>query len=379
MNFDWTLQEQDIKTRVGQWFDTSSLGDLEATAEPAPERLKPIISRCLRELAEIGYLDLAVTQESRSDIMRLIAAQEELAGRSTSLFLSVEASARLFGGLVRGFTRPDQLQALIEAHGKGEIIAAVAMSEPAKPGESQGMLTTARRDGQEYVVNGRKSFVTNGPIADFIAVLGEIEGSLAVFIVRSGQPGLVTGPIVKTVGCNGIAVCSLELQDVIVSADRVLGTFESRSPLGSVWLTNDLILTVASVGIMQKTVVAAKKWAESHERGGKPLFAHQEIRFKLAEMLTLSQTSQLLAYRAGWMYASSNPEAETVVHCAKVFASESSERVTSMAMQIMGGAGYISGNVIEQAFRDSKYASVSGTTSEIARTSIAQDLLRSHH
>lgn len=378
MNFDWTVQEQDIKTRVGQLFDTSSLAELEAMEQAAPNKLRSIVNHYLGRLAKIGYLDLAVGPEGRTDTVRLIAAQEELAGRSTSLFLSVEASARLFGGLVRGFARPDQLRDVVEGLRQGDLIAGVGLSEPAEPRESSGMLTRGRTDGQEYVVNGKKSFVTNGPIADYVATLGEVEGRLAVFIVQPGQPGLVMGPTIKTLGCNGLAVCSMELQDVSVAADRVLGPFESPSPLDFVRLTNDLILTVASVGIMQKTVVAAKAWAQSHERGGKTIFSRQEIRFKLAEMLTLSQTSQLLTYRAGWMYASSDPEAETVIRCAKVFTSEAAERVASMAMQIMAGAGYISGNTIERAFRDSKYAGVAGTTSEIARMSIAEDLLRRH-
>jgi alkylation response protein AidB-like acyl-CoA dehydrogenase len=132
---------------------------------------------------------------------------------------------------------------------------------------------------------------------------------------------------------------------------------------------------MASVGIMHATIIKAKQYAQSHRREGKPIFAHQEIRFKLAEMLTLYQSSQLLVFRAGWMISSKNPEASVMVKCAKVFASEASEKVAAMAMQILSGQGYVMGNFIERAFRDSKYAALAGTTSERARMQIADELL----
>jgi alkylation response protein AidB-like acyl-CoA dehydrogenase len=95
-------------------------------------------------------------------------------------------------------------------------------------------------------------------------------------------------------------------------------------------------------------------------------------------MLTLLQTAQLLTYRAGWLYRASDPEAATVILCAKVFGSEASEQVSTLAMQIMAGRGYISGNPVERAYRDAKFAALAGTTSEIARMSIAADLLTRH-
>jgi alkylation response protein AidB-like acyl-CoA dehydrogenase len=92
-------------------------------------------------------------------------------------------------------------------------------------------------------------------------------------------------------------------------------------------------------------------------------------------MLTLQQTAQLLTYRAGWMYSNADPETTTLVHCAKVFSAEASERVSNLAMQIMAGQGYVWGNIVERAYRESKYAALAGTTSELARMAIAEDLL----
>ncbi len=139
-----------------------------------------------------------------------------------------------------------------------------------------------------------------------------------------------------------------------------------------------MLLAVASLGLMRRTLLESKKYADSHHRGGKPIFSRQEIRFKIAEMLTLVQTAQLLCYRAAWMCSVADNEAASLVHCAKVFSAEASERVASMAMQIFAGTGYISGNPVERAYRESKYAALAGTTSELARMSVADELLKRH-
>jgi alkylation response protein AidB-like acyl-CoA dehydrogenase len=238
--------------------------------------------------------------------------------------------------------------------------------------------TEAVYDGTDYVITGRKSYVTNGPIADWIAVSAEVEGKPAFLLVENGQRGVDLGPRLKTLGYNGLAVSSLELNHARVPRGHVLGPFDDRSVLMFLVQTQDLILTVAGLGVMERAVAAAKDYAESHSRGRKPVSRFQETRFKLAEMLTLLQTAQLLTYRAGWLYRASDPEAATVILCAKVFGSEASEQVSTLAMQIMAGRGYISGNPVERAYRDAKFAALAGTTSEIARMSIAADLLTRH-
>ena len=110
-------------------------------------------------------------------------------------------------------------------------------------------------------------------------------------------------------------------------------------------------------------------------RGGKPIIAYQEVSFKLAEMLTLLQTSRLLAFRAAWMSDTSDREREILTRCAKVFCAESAEEVASKALQILGGQGYFKGNPAEEGYRDSKYLQIAGTSSEISRMKIADDLL----
>lgn len=376
MNFEWTDRDRELKAQVRRIFDEGARKELDVLEdEGTAPTIKAVTSRYLTLLAEVGYLTPGVGPQSREETLGLMAIQEELAQISGSLFLSVEVTARMFAGIVKGFGDTSKIGEMAENLQRGQVIGAVAVSEPSQPGFTGSMYTRARPDKDGYVVSGEKDFVTNGPIADCLAVFGRIEDKLAVFLVEPGGDGLSMSPRLKTLGYHGLAVCSLKLNEVLLPSDRVLGPFADDAALDFVRLTENLILCVASLGLMHRSILTAKAHAARHEREGKSVIAHQEVRFKLAEMLTLLQSSQLLTYRAGWLYGNSDREAATVVHCAKVFTAEAAERVSGLAMQIMAGQGYLWGNAVERCYREAKYAALAGTTSERARMSIADDLL----
>ncbi|MBM4326937.1 MAG: acyl-CoA dehydrogenase [Deltaproteobacteria bacterium] len=375
MNFDWIPEEKELADKTAALFDPETRSELEAMEQAGLEEIRAITLRRLGRLAEIGYLHVGTGPEAERETTALIAAQEQLARLSGSLFLAVETTARLFGGLLEGFGDGQNVTDILEPLRRGELIAAVAISETEERDAPEGPVTWARRDGDGYVLTGRKSFVTNGPIADFVAVLADSGGKSVVCLVERTNEGVSVGPRLRTLGYNGLAVASIEFKDVKVPAKRALGPFDSRQPLDYLTLMQDLVLTMASVGLMHRAVCDAKDYAQSHLKGGKPIFRFQEIRFKLAEMLTLAQTAQLLAYRAGWLYSLGDKEALGVMRCAKVFSSEAAEQVTGLAMQITAGQGYLWDSPIQRAYREAKYASIAGTTSEVARMAIADELL----
>ncbi|MEW6530215.1 MAG: acyl-CoA dehydrogenase family protein [Thermodesulfobacteriota bacterium] len=378
MNFDWTAEEKELADKMAALFDSETRSELDALEQAGPGEIKAITRRHLRRLAEVGYLQVGTGPDAANRILALIATQEQLARVSGSLFLAVETTARLFGGLLQGFGRNKDLSDILKPLWHGELIAGVALSETEERGAPEGPVTWARQDRDQYVLTGRKSFVTNGPIADFVAVWADSAGKPVVCIVEPTHEGVSIGPRLRTLGYGGLTVASIEFKDVKVPANRVLGPFDNREPLDYLLLMQDLVLTVASVGLMHRVVYDTKDYAQSHLKGGKPIFRFQEIRFKLAEMLTMAQTAQLLAYRAGWLYSLGDKEAPTVMHCAKVFSSESAEQVTGLAMQIMAGQGYLWDNPIQRSYREAKYASIAGTTSEVARMAIADELIRRH-
>lgn len=376
MNYEWTDQEKKVKEAVKAQFDKSDLMELQSLDRTTPSDLRNVMLRFAGKLAKAGYLELAMGDNPREEVMALVAAQEYLATLSGSLYLSMEASARLFGTLLTRGPQPEITKDILPALRRGSVIGAVAMAEP--PGEDVAgpWQTVGVEKGENYEVTGNKSFATNAPFADYVAVVGQVEGKTAVFIVQPGMPGLKFGERLHTLGYQGLAVSPLELSKVLVPKTQVIGPFDSDESIQWLRMTEDLVITMSSVALMHRIMDALKVHAGSHRRENRPIIAFQEISFKMAEILTMEQTAQFLAYRAAWMIARNNPEARTLVHCAKVFAAESAEISATAAMQIMAGKGYIMGNPIEESYRDAKYAGISGTTTERCRMAIADDLIK---
>jgi alkylation response protein AidB-like acyl-CoA dehydrogenase len=213
-------------------------------------------------------------------------------------------------------------------------------------------------------------------MADMIAVSGQVEGKTAFFLVQPGQEGVKIGPRMATLGYNGLAVSTLDLDRAFVPADRVIGPLADDEAIRFLHTVQDLILVAASLGVMIRTHNEANTYSRTYHRGAKPIYSHQEVRFKLADTFTLMQTSQLLAYRAAWFQAMGEKEAPVLIHAAKVFTAEAAEKVSNLAMQILAGRGYVMGNPVERGYREAKFAALAGTTSEVARMSIAEDVLR---
>ena len=140
----------------------------------------------------------------------------------------------------------------------------------------------------------------------------------------------------------------------------------------------NLAIIVSSLGVMHRALFKAKEYGAAAEEGGKPPLAYQEIRYRLAEMFALYQTSQLLAYRAAWMLEQGIAEANTVVDSAKVFITEAAEEVARGSMQIAALDGYLGSNVLEAGYRDARFGPVAGESSEVLRMRIADDCLRKY-
>jgi len=383
MNFDWTKEEQHKLEEIKEVFDPKALSALQPLQEASLEENRKIIKRFLKKLAPTGYLKLEMGPQRRDQTMTLLAAQQQVATADNSLFVAVEVTARLFGTLIRSHGSERLKEKLLPRLERGQLIGALAMSEP--PLEEQTE-TTERSPNRwqtratvhknRYLLNGSKSLVTNAPIADWLAVVGMVEQRPAVFVISSQTRGLTIGPRLRTLGYQGLCVSAIELNDVKVDNVHMLGPFTDDEPLNFLISINDLLLAMASIGLMGRSLAHAKRHAHNHRSGGKPIYAYQEVRFKLAEMLTLYQAAELLVYRAGWFHRVSDREAETLIRAAKVFCAEACETVTSICMQILASQGYLWGNPVEQGYRDAKYAGLASTTTERARMSIADDLLQ---
>lgn len=373
MDFDFSDREKAFCEKIKGLFDPDSRSTLAKLENADDNQIRNVLLHWLKNLGQAGYLTLGL--DDGRNYVGLVAAQESLAAISPSLFLSVEASTRIFGRLIAIYGTPDQKNQLLPALKEGRIIGAVALSEEGMSIENNPLNTTGVPVDDSFQVSGSKSYVVNGPIADWIAVAGKREESLAFFLIKKVSEGLSVGKRLPSLGYNGTAISTISLENCPVPSKCVIGPFDGKEPLKIVRTWEDQILTAGSLGLMQRCYETALTYAKNHRSGGKPIIAYQEVGFKLAEMLTLLQTAQLLAYRAAWMAESGDSEASVVAHCAKVFCTESTETLASQTLQILGGYGYIGDNPAEEGYRDAKYLQIAGTSSEISRMKIGDGVL----
>lgn len=372
MNFDLSENELSISAKVKALLGPDSKDFLARGESGDLRQTRESLLLWMNRLAQAGYFALGL-QDGRNSVP-LVATRESLAAVAPSLFLSVEVSARVFGRLIAVHGTPDQKAALLPAVQDGRLIGTVGLSETGMNLKTS-LETIAVPAGQDFLVSGTKGHVVNAPIADWIAVAGRTNDRLAFFLLKADHEGLSIGRRLPTLGYDGIPISPLSLQNCPVPSRSCLGPFEDDEPLRKVRFWEDEILTAASLGLMRTALDAASEYARAHRSGGKPIIAYQEIGFKLAEMLTLLQTAQLLAYRAAWMAETGDGEAELLGRCAKVFCAESAERVTSASMQILGQQGYVRGHPAEEGFRNAKYLQIAGTSTEISRVKIGDGVL----
>jgi alkylation response protein AidB-like acyl-CoA dehydrogenase len=373
MNFDFDKTEIALREKIKESLGPDSKADLANLENGSIMEVRETTLHCLKNLGQAGYIALGLSDGKNA--VSLTATQENLAAISPSLFLSVEVSARVFGRLVAFYGTPDQQEKILLPLKKGLVIGAVALSEGGMNIENDPLDTAGVSNDDGFRVSGSKGHVVNGPIADWIAVAGKVGDEIAFFLINKDSEGMSIGQRLTTLGYNGVAVSAVTLENCNIPLTHIIGPFKGEKQLKTVRRWEDQTLTVASLGQIKRSFDTALDYAKNHRSGGKPIIAYQEVSFKLAEMLTLLQTAQLLAYRAAWMEEAGDREAAVLAHCAKVFCTESAEKVASYALQIMGGQGYISGNPAEEGYREAKYLQIAGTSSEISRMKIADKVL----
>ena len=326
-------------------------------------------------LAQTGYLHLDLQKNADKAMPTLFRAMEIVAGASPSLFLKMEASTRIFGRAIAQWGTPWQQETILPPLLSGELLGTLALSEDALNVENDPLQTTGEPSNGMVVVNGRKQFVINGADADCIAVAGKLRQEGALFLIPKGADGLELGPPLPTLGYENAGICSLNLKDCTIPAAQVIAPLKMHAMLERLRFWENQVIVGGSLGLIKAAYEEARDYAKTHKTGGRPIIAYQEVGFKLADMLTLRQTAQLLAYRAGWMADTGDKEGDALTLCAKVFASEAAEKVSSEALKILGAKGFTTPNAAETSFRSAKYGQIAGTSSEISRMKIGDSVL----
>ncbi len=375
MNFDFSEEEQkyhlELESTLAGFIAEENLGEGDSgiTGE--------IVEKCLHILAGNGYLKLELEKSDTAPggSLNLMACMEILASASQTLYLAVEMSTRMFGRIIRMWGTREQKAHLLPLLTAGEILGAVALSEDAMNVHNDPLATEGIEKGDDIQVSGDKSFVVNGPVADWIAVVGRIHDQDAIFLVERDSQGLLVHEPLSTLGYENVAISGIRLESCHVLPGQIILPPEEAQVIKKLRQWENQVLIGASLGMMKSALESAKTFANTHRTGGKPIIAYQEVAFKLAEMLALYQTSQLLAFRAAWASDISDREGGSLTLCAKVFCTESAEKVASQALQVLSGTGYRKGNKAECAYRCAKYTQIAGTSTEIARVKLGDEAL----
>jgi len=342
----------------------------------------------VRKMGELGFLGLTVSEEyggAGADTVAYVIAIEEIAKvcASTAVIMSVQNSLVCQG--FEHFGDEAQKRTFLRRLASGRALGAFALTEPEAGCDAAAQRTTARRDGDRYILNGSKHFITNGAYADIVLVFAMTDpaaGSrgISAFIVEKGTPGFTVGREENKMGIRGSSTCELVFQDCAVPASQRLGAEGQGYRIALTLLDGGRIgIAAQALGIAEGAFEAALSYAKTRRQFGQPIGNFQAIQWMLADMGTRIEAVRLLTYRAALAKdaaKASGARYSLEAAQAKLFASETAVWVADRAVQIHGGYGYMKEYPVERFYRDAKITEIYEGTSEVQRMVIAGTLLR---
>lgn len=316
---------------------------------------------------EYGGLGLSVFQKA------LVHEQLGRGPWGLASFLSVHTGIGCVG-IVR-FGSKEQKQHYLPKMATGEWLGSFALTEPGAGSDAGALATRAERQGDHWVLNGRKVFITNAPLAHQYFLFARSAQGISAFIVDRDSPGLSIGSIFDTLGHQGSQISEIILEDCRIPASALVGQEgEGFDYAKSTLAEGRTTLAARCVGAAQKALELALEYAQQRYTFGKPLIEHQAIAFRLAQMSARTEAARLLVYRSAWLLDQGQPairESST----AKFVAAENAWQTADDAIQILGGYGYIRGeSMIERIWRDVRVARVYDGSSEVQQIVIARRL-----
>jgi alkylation response protein AidB-like acyl-CoA dehydrogenase len=313
-------------------------------------------------------------------LMVLVAVEEiSRACATTGLILAVH---ELGSFAVRLAGNDEQKERFLPRLAKGESLAAYALTEAGSGSDSAAMRSEARRDGDEYVLNGSKRFITNAGVAGIYTVFAKTDpegrhAGISCFMVEADAPGFEVGRLEPKMGIKGSTTGELFFNDCRVPAANLVGAEGDGFKIAMQVLDRSRPgIAAQALGIAQGATDYALEYAKSRETMGQPIAEHQLIASKLADMETKCEAARGLLYKAGLMIDEDAPGLTKISAMAKLFCSDVAMEATTEAVQILGGYGYIKEYPVERMMRDAKITQIYEGTNEIQRLVIAREMVR---
>jgi alkylation response protein AidB-like acyl-CoA dehydrogenase len=338
----------------------------------------------IKKMGELGFLGMMVSPEyggGGMDTIAYILAMEEISkvDASASVVMSVNNSLVCWG--IEKFGTEAQKQKYLTKLATGEVIGAFCLSEPEAGSDATSQSTTAIDKGDHYLLNGTKNWITNGNSASVYIVIAQTDVSkghrgINAIIVEKGMDGFVVGPKENKMGIRGSDTHSLMFTDVKVPKENRIGEDGFGFKFAMTTLSGGRIgIAAQALGVASGSLELALKYAKERKSFGKPICEHQAIAFKLAEMATEIEAARLMCLRAAWQKDSGIDFTESGA-MAKLFCADKAMRITTEAVQIHGGYGFVKEFHVERLMRDAKITQIYEGTSEIQKIVISRSILK---
>jgi alkylation response protein AidB-like acyl-CoA dehydrogenase len=377
-------EEQEMIRKMARDFAQKELAPVAAELD---EKNEPPLEN-LKKMAELGFMGLAIPEEYGgidADSVSYVIAIEEIskACASTGVILAVHNSLGSHG--LVAFGSEGQKQKFLPPLASGEWIATYGLTEPETGSDAASIKTRAVLDGDEYVINGTKQFITSAPFAHLTVIFAVTDPSkghrgISAFLVEKGTPGFSVGRDENKMGIRAASTCGLVFEDCRVPVANRLGEEGEGFKVAMSGLDAGRVgIAAQALGIAEGAYEAALAYAKERHAFGQPIAEFQGIRWMLADMATRIEAARLLTYQAALAkdrVKESGERYSKEAAMAKLFASETAVWVTNKAVQIHGGYGYIKEYAVERYYRDAKITEIYEGTSEIQRIVIANQLLR---
>lgn len=335
-------------------------------------------------LAEMGLLGIRIPDEyggSGMDITSYAICVEEIARIDGSLALTIASHNGLGTGHILGFGSDEQKKKYLTKAATGEWLAAWALTEPGSGSDAAALATSARREGDDWVINGTKMFITQGSVGRFCVVLARTnpkapkQRGVTAFVVDHGTPGFAASKHLEKLGCRSSDTCELTFENCRVSDAHRVGEID-HGFLDTMKILDGGRISIAAMalGLGRGALEMAVSYAKDRKQFGKPIADFQAIQWMLADSKTELDAAALLTYRAAWLADQGKPFTREA-SMAKLFASEAATRACNRSLQIHGGYGYTREFAVERHLRDAKICEIGEGTSEVQRVIIARAVL----
>ncbi|MCD5324029.1 MULTISPECIES: acyl-CoA dehydrogenase [Pontibacillus] len=378
MNLQFTEEQQMMRKMVRDF--------AEREVAPAVERMEKedrFPEELIKKMGELGLMGIPIPEQyggAGMDFTSYITAIHELSRVSGSVGVILSVHTSVGTNPILYFGTEEQKKTYIPKLASGEYVGAFALTEPGAGSDAGGLRTRAIKDGDHYVLNGSKVFITNGTNANTFIVFARTDpeaGSkgISAFIVERETPGFEVGKKEKKMGMHGSGTVQLNFDQCRIRSGQLLGEEGEGFKIAMANLDIGRIgIAAQSLGILEAAVEQSVAYAKEREQFGKPIAQQQGVSFKLADMATALEASKLLTYNAASL-RSSGIACGKEASMAKRYASEAAMNASIEAVQIHGGYGYTEDYDVERLFRDAKVCEIYEGTNEIQRMVISKHLL----